>query len=92
MKTTITTSVSFIYRGWIGYVTQHWFAMNKFKVSLTAPFSCLPTEHVFTVTPHWYTNYDWEKAVQLAKRYIDENYGDAPIDPTVLSQKLRTFH
>lgn len=76
MKMYITTGAFFCYRNWDVHISRHW-SGHKFKVYIT-PIVPSPIEYNFMVRPHWYVNEDWDKAKQLAMKYIDENFGDAP--------------
>lgn len=70
MKMNITLGVNFIHKSWIGYIKKHW-AGHKFNVSIMHIHTKKEVE--FTVKPHWYVNEDWDKAIKMAKEYIDIN-------------------
>lgn len=70
MKMNITLGVNFIYKSWTGYINKHW-AGHKFNVSIMNIYTFENVE--FTVKPHWYVNEDWDRALKMAKEYIDIN-------------------
>ena len=70
-KTTIVWFSTFIYKQFVGSISKdNWSGGNKFNVKITDTNNL--KEYEFKVKPHWYVNEDYDKAIELAKEYIDK--------------------
>jgi hypothetical protein len=57
-----------VYKNWVGHISKNW-AGHKFDIHVLHVHSDKTCD--FTVKPHWYVNEDWDKALEMAKEYID---------------------
>ena len=72
MKIQVHQFTTFIYKQFVGSLSQNFWSGNKFNVSITDTNTL--KEYKFYVKPHWYANEDYNKALEMAKEYIDKNF------------------